>query len=71
METIHFRKPNMTSMPPEIGRKIIREILNSPKPDRQKKLEECERIELQWLEDEKRGIKVNEKRTPSIEDILY
>ena len=41
METIHFRKPNMTSMPPEIGRKIIREILNSPKPDRQKELEEC------------------------------
>ena len=28
-----YYKPNMASLPPELGREIIRQIMNTPKPD--------------------------------------
>ena len=28
-----FAKPNMANLPPELGRAIIEQILNTPKPD--------------------------------------
>jgi hypothetical protein len=33
MNTIRYGKPCMTNLPPELGRAIFNQILNSPKPD--------------------------------------
>ena len=33
-DTIRYRKPNMTNLPPEIGVPILKQILSSPAPDR-------------------------------------
>ncbi|MBR1383889.1 MAG: hypothetical protein IJ555_08805 [Ruminococcus sp.] len=33
-QNIRYGKPCMTNLPPELGRQIIDEIMNSPKPDR-------------------------------------
>jgi hypothetical protein len=33
MNTIRYGKPCMTNLPPELGRAIFNQILNTPKPD--------------------------------------
>ncbi|MBQ1537621.1 MAG: hypothetical protein IIZ73_04795 [Ruminococcus sp.] len=30
---VRYGKPCMTNLPPELGRQIINEIMNSPRPD--------------------------------------
>lgn len=43
-ETIRYGKPCMTNLPPELGARIFKQILNSPVPDREKMRAESRRL---------------------------
>ncbi len=49
-DTVRYGKPCMTNLPPELGRAIIKEMLNTPKPDRdviEKRIREPEKENLE------------------------
>lgn len=48
-DSIRYRKPNMASMPADIGTKIIQQILSTPKPDYEMMREEAVRLEREML----------------------
>lgn len=41
---IRYGKPCMTNLPPELGVRIFKQILNSPRPDREKRRAESKRL---------------------------
>ena len=41
---IRYGKPCMTNLPPELGVRIFKQILNSPRPDVEKMEAECDRL---------------------------
>lgn len=47
--TIKYGRPQVAGMDPEIGRKVIQEILSSPVPDRKKMHEEAKRLEKEMI----------------------
>ena len=44
-----YGKPNMTNLPPELGRAIFTQILNTPKPDRERLHQEALKLEKQMV----------------------
>ena len=49
MKQSRFGKPNMTNLPPELGRAIISQIMSTPKPDYAKMQAEAEKLEREIL----------------------
>lgn len=47
---VRYGKPNMTNLPSELGIAIFTQILNSPKPDREKMRAESKALEKKMLE---------------------
>ncbi len=48
-DTIRYGKPCMTNLPPELGRAIFKQMLNTPKPDRdaiEKRIRQLEKENL-------------------------
>ena len=48
-EPIRCLKPNMTNLPPELGAKIIRQIMNTPRPDYEKLRSEAVQLEREMI----------------------
>lgn len=49
-ESIRYGKPCMTNLPPELGRAIFKQMLSTPKPDRnaiEKRVSELEKYNLE------------------------
>ena len=44
-----FGKPNMTNLPSELGVRIFKQIMNTPKPDYAKMQEEAVRLEREMV----------------------
>lgn len=53
-DTIRYTKPCMTNLPPELGRAVIKQMLNTPKPDREAIEKRVRRLEKENLEIRKR-----------------
>ena len=59
-EPQRFEKPNMTNLPPELGRAIFEQILHTPKPDFERMNAEARKLEkemLRMLEEEDKNSK--------------
>ena len=56
-----YWKPPMHALPPDIGRRIIRHILETPAPDWDDLAERARQMEKQFLAEEE-----NEKETTSV-----
>ncbi|MBP3803301.1 MAG: hypothetical protein J6I76_05275 [Oribacterium sp.] len=59
--TIRYAKPNMADLPPTLGKAIIKQILNTKKPDDEQLSEEARKLEKEMvkvrdLEDAQRDI---------------
>ena len=50
---IRYGKPCMTNLPPDLGVEIFKQIMNSPRPDREKMRAESARLVKVMLEDRK------------------
>ena len=48
---IRYRKPNMANLPPDVGRDIIRQILNTPPPDWEARQKEADRLEQEIMKE--------------------
>jgi hypothetical protein len=53
-DTIRYAKPCMTNLPPELGRAVINQMMNTPKPDREAIEKRVRRLEKENLEIRKR-----------------
>lgn len=53
-DTVRYVKPCMTNLPPELGRAIIKQMLNTPKPDRDEIEARVRKLEKQMIEARKR-----------------
>ncbi len=53
-DTVRYGKPCMTNLPPELGRAIIKQMLNSPKPDEDALEARVRKLEKQMIEARKR-----------------
>ncbi len=53
-DTVRYVKPCMTNLPPELWRAIIKQMLNSPKPDEDALEARVRKLEKQMLEARKR-----------------
>lgn len=60
--TVRYGKPSMTNLPPELGARIFKQILNSPVPNREKLSREASRLEVAIAEELKRE---HEQGSPS------
>ncbi len=49
-DTVRYGKPCMTNLPPELGRAIIKQMLNTPKPDRDEIKARVRKLEKQMFE---------------------
>ena len=47
---VRYGKPNMTNLPSDLGIAIFTQILNTPKPDREKRRAESKAMERKMLE---------------------
>lgn len=48
---IRYGKPNMTNLPPELGRAIFEQMLNTPPSDLKKMKEEADMLEKKMKEE--------------------
>ncbi len=53
-DTVRYGKPCMPNLPPELWRAIIKQMLNSPKPDEDALEARVRKLEKQMLEARKR-----------------
>ncbi len=53
-ESTRYGKPCMTNLPPELGRAIFKQMLNSPKPDEDAIEEKVRKLEKKMIEARKR-----------------
>ena len=44
-----YGKPDMTNLPPKLGRAIFDQILSTPKPDEEKINEEAKKVEAEMI----------------------
>ncbi len=58
---IRYGKPCMTNLPPDLGVEIFKQIMNSPRPDREKMRAESARLVKEMLEDREREALENAK----------
>ena len=49
-DTLTYGKPNMASLPPALGKKIIQQILSTPVPDQEKIHVKAKELEKKMVE---------------------
>ena len=57
-QRIRYRKPNLTNLPPELGKAIFKQILSTPAPDRKARQREAERLEREIIKEREKEKKI-------------